>query len=350
MGIKCEFLGGRQIYWLILEELARTSADVSLCDYNDITNVKLRGDNLQRFQTDWNKCLLGMTDRNILTPTIKEFLYTTQIKLSVQLGLTMQHYNHGVMHNKEEHTYERLYGIVQTFLEAKRREQNTVHAMGSDAQWGAAGAKGKDKGKGKGKGNGKGKDPNAPPWQNGDCTQYYKYKKCYEGDSCPHKHDRTAYMPKGKGKGKNKGKNPGQGGQNPSGPSNDRGRRSPTPGRDSGVPSNKPKRGNSPSGKLDVAPCRYYLQGKCTKGKDCNNWHPPKCIFYKKGTCKMADKCPFFHPGRPAAAASQAAPPTPGPKAEPKPKPEAKPKGKRRARSKSRQRAQAALLGSPLNP
>ena len=42
-------------------------------------------------------------------------------------------------------------------------------------------------------------------------------------------------------------------------------------------------------------PCRYYLEGTCTR-TPCEYWHPPECQFYKTETgCEAGDKCLFPH-------------------------------------------------------
>ena len=46
------------------------------------------------------------------------------------------------------------------------------------------------------------------------------------------------------------------------------------------------------------------LAGSCTKGKECQFWHPPKCRFYLAGTCDQGNKCVFLHPGAKGSAAN----------------------------------------------
>ena len=43
--------------------------------------------------------------------------------------------------------------------------------------------------------------------------------------------------------------------------------------------------------------CRFFLQDKCTKGKDCPFSHKrPICKQYLKNCCKYGDKCLKVHP------------------------------------------------------
>ena len=49
-------------------------------------------------------------------------------------------------------------------------------------------------------------------------------------------------------------------------------------------------RGKGNHGSILRQPCRYYLNGTCTR-TSCKSWHPPKCQFYKNETgCKAGDK------------------------------------------------------------
>ena len=94
---------------------------------------------------------------------------------------------------------------------------------------------------------------------------------------------------------------------------------------------NQPKTGKSANGKWDnCKPCVYYKKGTCTKGNNCDYWHPPGCRWYKQGSCILGDKCVFIH-NKPKSAA-----PAPKPKPDPKgkAKAEAKPKAKVKAKPK----------------
>ena len=55
-------------------------------------------------------------------------------------------------------------------------------------------------------------------------------------------------------------------------------------------------RGISNHGSILRQPCRYYLEGTCTR-TPCEYWHPPECQFFskKKIGCKSGDTCLSRH-------------------------------------------------------
>ena len=51
----------------------------------------------------------------------------------------------------------------------------------------------------------------------------------------------------------------------------------------------------SPSGGMFRLPCKDYLKGTCTNSF-CEKWHPPECLFYKtKSGCRFGEKCSNAH-------------------------------------------------------
>ena len=41
--------------------------------------------------------------------------------------------------------------------------------------------------------------------------------------------------------------------------------------------------------------CKYYLDGSCTKGKDCDFYHPKVCKYHKEGKCNKGSACQDYH-------------------------------------------------------
>ena len=68
------------------------------------------------------------------------------------------------------------------------------------------------------------------------------------------------------------------------------------------------------------------MKGECTKGKDCQYWHPPPCRYHKAGYCSQGSKCIFMHPhvATPGEICTDARDTSPKPKQQPKTKPKAK--------------------------
>ena len=166
--------------------------------------------------------------------------------------------------------------MTRAHLERRRLDKNRDDMERKDeARYRGAAAKGKGKGKGKKKG-----DRSASPNRNhGDCHQFLKNGSCSRGEECPFIHD--------------KNKAPGRApGSSPNKKSKSKG---------------PPRRGTSPSGKKDSQPCKNFKKGTCDKGKDCEYWHPPKCVFFQKGECRAGTKCVFIHDSKAAPASKKEA-------------------------------------------
>ena len=265
---------GRQLYWLILKELAKKRSDDTVNDLEDLLEVNLRGDNIRGFQIAWNKCLQGMTERP--QDSVLSTLYHRQIKASEQFRTTYDLYEMDLAQKNSDKTYERIYDMVTSFLEQKKRD----HASSRPSRYAAPLTQ-----------------VDEPKWRKGDCSSYYNYGRC-DATNCPYSHTNTKAPKgkgegkkgkgkgkKGKGKGKDKDKGKGKGKQ-------DRGRsqeRSPSRDRE------PQSRGRSPSGKSDAKLCMAYKKGTCQLGKNCDKWHPPKCRYHDNGTCNLGRKCPFLH-------------------------------------------------------
>ena len=67
-------LNGRQLTLLVFQNYKRNEVEVGMTEFRDLQNVRLKGDNLAAFVTDWDACIFGMGHEP--TPEIKESLFT----------------------------------------------------------------------------------------------------------------------------------------------------------------------------------------------------------------------------------------------------------------------------------
>ena len=114
---KGEMLNGRQIAFEIYKYYRLSEQDGALFEFEDLMNLRLKGDNLAQFQNDWNICLSGQ--RKLPPPDILENLYLRQLERSQQLDRAMALYHDGITLKGEEKDYDRLTRIVSAHLERK---------------------------------------------------------------------------------------------------------------------------------------------------------------------------------------------------------------------------------------
>lgn len=189
MAKKGKMLNGRQLYWLILEQLKRPDVDGSIMEFSDLLALEFKPDNLSNFMHDWKSTILGMNQdtfdlvsRN--NDAILETLFEKQIKKSKQFEKKYELYKMDIEQKGAEKSYKKLCKIVELHLKNRRKDKNREdHESRGERRWG----------------NGTGAPGAEVVWQNGDCKQYFKTGRCSRENDCPWNHDRT----KGKGKGKN---------------------------------------------------------------------------------------------------------------------------------------------------
>jgi len=173
-----EMLNGRQLYWLIKEEIKRTATDTTITEFQDLLDVELKQDRIRRFQTDWRYCLQGLTNQP--ADDILHSLYSKQIRLSHQLASTIALYDLESTHKGIEKNYTRMIEMVDKYIEQKRQLGIT---SGQDS-WRAAPAE-------------------VRKWTKGDCHTYYNTGHC-STPGCSWNHDNAGGKGQGKGKGKNR--------------------------------------------------------------------------------------------------------------------------------------------------
>jgi hypothetical protein len=275
-----KMLNGRQFAWLLYKELEITRTAGAMVELKDLWRVTLKGDNLKQLVNDWNTAVQGMDPKKIPDEATMEMLFSQQIEKSVQFNSMMTRYEEHITLGLEVRSYERLKKLVAGHITAKRLKKNQSVARGGGK--GDALAAGKKGGGGRGKGN-DGKKNRVP----GECFSWRDSGACIYGDQCSFDH---VGAPPRKGGGGKKGG--GKGGQGK--------------GKDKGK--GPPKRGKSPSGKTELPPCFDHAKGKCTRGSNCDFWHPGPCRDFKAGKCAAGDRCCFPHGDKNAAPAAKEQP------------------------------------------
>ena len=69
--------------------------------------------------------------------------------------------------------------------------------------------------------------------------------------------------------------------------------RSPAPRGNSSGRQSATRTGRSPSRKDDRPACFDYKSGACSRGRDCDYWHPPRCRHFKSNRCSVGKDCPL---------------------------------------------------------
>ena len=78
-----------------------TRTEGALLEFQDLMNVELQGDNVVKFDNDWDTTLAGMKELPAIT--ILECLYRKQLENSTQLKGAMDLYNEGIVLRGEEY-------------------------------------------------------------------------------------------------------------------------------------------------------------------------------------------------------------------------------------------------------
>ena len=281
---------GRQLVWMMYQHFQMSDVDSAMQDWDEFIHVELKGDNLPQFWHDWETACLNV--RDIPDERFLETLYRKQLMKSESFKQTLALYNQDIAQGRSTRDYNQLKNLLNLWIESNRLERNKNAWDKSKGQPTLTpAAKGKAKAKAK-----------AGAKRPGDCHQWKKSGQCSRGDSCPWSESHTEDKA---GKKRENSRDQSRGRSQERGRKGDgKGKRGNTPparGRSKSkeIPKKGQIRGKSPKGTADRPPCYNFLKGKCTKGDECDNWHPPNCKFYKDpkrwGPCLAGKGCNFVH-------------------------------------------------------
>lgn len=317
-------MNGRQRAWFFYDFFKIGLSELMVSEFDDLLNCEMKNTNLQAFWHDWEYCIEGQ--KNPTPAHILESLFRTQLNKDKTLELALATYDHGIAHNGDKKSYDKLVDIVIIELEARRQRR---HARDLKRQGGNARASRDGR-----RGNADARSESKRDRQ--DCRAFWIYGKCARGDRCQFNHDRVnpdgpkgskqqggrrsrqgtprgsrqgtprgGRSPRGGNRGDRSPRRNGQGtprkGGTPRGTSNGRSPRVGSGRNSNGRNSrqNSPRGSSRGAGERKKKVCFFYMKGNCknyNEGKPCSFEHPRDCKFDKEGTCKNSWKtCNFFH-------------------------------------------------------
>ena len=277
-------LNGRQITWLIYDKHKISRYEGAVSEWEEVLSMQMQGDNLLKFRNDWRAMYMRLNKPP--EEAMMELLLSRQLEKSQTFNAQYLLYQQDILNSSAERNYDRLWAMLNTFLDdrARRRNRDQRNQNGTRALAGF-------------KGSGKGGNSNGGNSNQGECYKWTKKGQCADGESCPFEHDPDK---RGQRRGRprdrtHKDKKTKRPERSPSARSSD-GSQSRGRSQSKGGEVNRPKRGKSPSGKDNQPVCQDFLKGRCKNKRTCDYWHPPPCIHFKKGDCRAGRKCPYQHP------------------------------------------------------
>ena len=174
-----DLLNGRQLLWLVFNEYKRNDVEVGMTDFEDLMNLRIRGNNLELFVAEWDRCLFGMRDQP--AANIKLSLFKDQVIQCTHFSSAFLVWKTLCTHQGEEKAYEKLHEYVLAHLSERKAQSITDQATAhfhTTARVGQSSASVGASGK----------------WQKGDCTQKWKKGRCSR-KNCPFNHDFSGRVP-----------------------------------------------------------------------------------------------------------------------------------------------------------
>ena len=116
------FLRGRQIAYLIYDQIRVTGTHDSVENYTDLFTIVLRNDDIQEFDSKWDGILLTMT--KIPPGDILEGLYKLRIRESEKLKTVLELYDLEIHQKKSRPHDHRLKTMVKRSVQQDVRNKN----------------------------------------------------------------------------------------------------------------------------------------------------------------------------------------------------------------------------------
>ena len=121
---------GRQITWRVYQHFKTSDLDGAMLQWDELTKLKLHGDNLSRFLSDWETTCLNvgqLPDENFM-----EEMFRTQLENSKQLTGPLALYWQEITQNGAPRSYAKLKKMVELFLEEQHLKHNQAALARND--------------------------------------------------------------------------------------------------------------------------------------------------------------------------------------------------------------------------
>ena len=115
-------LTGRQITWMLYENFKLSETDGAMLEWDAIMNVKLKGDNLSAFLTDWENTILNIN--SCPEEQVLESVVRREITNSEQFKNAMALHEQDVNVRGVKRSYDALVKMVKVQIEATRLQRN----------------------------------------------------------------------------------------------------------------------------------------------------------------------------------------------------------------------------------
>ena len=260
---------GRQVL-LMFDQHFKTSEEAgALYGTEDLLKVKLDGDDLKSFLSNWEAVLVGMS--HVPDPATLKDLFYREVRNSRKLRYDLDVYERALDGTKDK-SYDFLVTAVRRYLDRERLRTNRDKvSQAYSAKYANPAASSQDR---RARSPTRNKDPKNSSSK--PCYTFDKTGQCKYGNKCKFSHSsRDA-----KGRSNSKGSSRGRSGSNKSSSTSNRSRSGSGSGSGSRRSSRASSRGSGKGSGSDKpkGPCKYYAKGNCRRGDTCPYSHEDKAM------------------------------------------------------------------------